>query len=389
MSNKKVLFICHDALRTGAPIFLLNFLKWFHQNSEIPFQILLKDGGELESEFKALAPLTAFNNKSFTGKWWNRLATLMPLFSEFEDRLQKNKLKRNLLKDNIKLVYSNTVTNGEVLRFLSDLKCPIITQVHELEYWIHLSGTKNFDLVRKYTNQFIAVSEAVKQNLVINHDIPDDKVDVVHGFIPIEALKYSSGYKNNMRESLKISSDAFIVGGSGHETWRKGKDLFIQLALNVLRKLVDRPIHFVWIGGRPERAELYKLEHDIRHAGISANIHFVDQVANPIDFYAEFDVFAMTSREDPFPLVNLEAAALGKPIICFDNSGGSPEFVRNDAGFVVPYLDINEMADKIIMLLEDEKLRKQLGENAFEKVRDNYDISVGAKKIQNIIERYL
>ena len=52
---KKVLFISHDALRTGAPLFLLNLLKWFGTNSELTFRILLKNGGDLESEFQALA----------------------------------------------------------------------------------------------------------------------------------------------------------------------------------------------------------------------------------------------------------------------------------------------------------------------------------------------
>ncbi len=53
--SKKVLFISHDASRTGAPIVLLNLLKWFKTNTDIPFQILLKKGGVLEPDFKAIA----------------------------------------------------------------------------------------------------------------------------------------------------------------------------------------------------------------------------------------------------------------------------------------------------------------------------------------------
>ena len=56
----KIVFISHDASRTSAPIFFLNFLQWFKANSEIPFLIILRQGGPLESEFADLAPIFVF-----------------------------------------------------------------------------------------------------------------------------------------------------------------------------------------------------------------------------------------------------------------------------------------------------------------------------------------
>ena len=50
--TSKVLFVSHDASRTGAPILLLNFLKWLKENTEISFITLLKQGGVLEPEFR-------------------------------------------------------------------------------------------------------------------------------------------------------------------------------------------------------------------------------------------------------------------------------------------------------------------------------------------------
>ena len=55
-TTKKVLFISHDASRTGAPLVLLNFLKWFKVNTAIPFLVLLKIDGEMEPEFQELGP---------------------------------------------------------------------------------------------------------------------------------------------------------------------------------------------------------------------------------------------------------------------------------------------------------------------------------------------
>jgi glycosyltransferase involved in cell wall biosynthesis len=250
-------------------------------------------------------------------------------------------------------------------------------------------GSNNLNQVKKYTHHYIAVSEAVKRNLVCNHGIPDTMIDVVHGFIPSETFTYRTDKEKKLRKSLNIPDDSFIVGSSGYETWRKGKDLFVQLALNTVSKYKDRDVHFVWIGGQSDGNDFYRIKHDVQLANLSDKVHFVAHVANPLDYFQEFDVFAMLSREDPFPLVNLELAALGKPIVCFDNAGGTPEFVGNDAGYVVPYLDISAMADRIITLAGDVNLRERLGANGLHKVREHHDIQVGAPKIVKIIERFL
>lgn len=383
-SRKKVLFVSHDAGRTGAPIILLDFLRWFKNNTEIPFQVLLKRGGELETEFQALAPVTIYTRKSAENGHDEVL-----FYRKWSDILHRTSLKQELGRGDIGLVYSNTLTNGEILHFLSGLGCPVITHVHELEYWIHRFGPKNFDWVKRYTDHYIAVSEAVRQNLVFNHRIPEDKIDIVKGFIPRPVTNREPGAKSRIRESLGISDDAFIVGGSGAENWRKGTDLFIQTALTVVRSFDGREIHFLWVGGGTEETETYELQHDIRHAGLTDRVHFVGHVSNPTDYYDEFDIFAMTSREDPFPLVNLEVAALGKPIVCFKGAGGTPEFVEDNAGFVVPYLDIHAMADRIVFFATHEELRKEFGLAAAKKVTENHDISIGAAKLLNVINRFL
>ncbi len=385
---KKVLFISHDALRTGAPLFLLNLLKWFGTNSELAFRILLKNGGDLESEFQALAPISVYNRDTSIGNKFYTSARPIAYFRALANSFHRKKLKNDLMKENFDLVYSNTITNGEVLEFLSGLKCPVITHVHELDYWIQKAGPGNLDQVRRCTQLFIVVSEAVKRNLVCNHNIPEELIEVAYGFIPTSE-QHNSAPEGNLRKTLNIPDNACVVGSSGYETWRKGKDLFTQLALNTVSKYRDRPVHFVWIGGRTDDENFSQIRYDMAQSGIADKIHFISHVPNPLDYFREFDIFAMTSREDPFPLVNLEVAALGKPIVCFDNAGGTPEFVGNDAGFVVPYLDISAMADKIIVLAQDDELRKQMGHAGFVKVMKHHDVSVGGAKILKAIERLI
>ena len=104
------------------------------------------------------------------------------------------------------------------------------------------------------------------------------------------------------------------------------------------------------------------------------------------EYYNAMDVFLLPSREDTFPLVCLEAALLERPIVCFQNAGGMPEFVEDDCGFAVPYLDTVAAAERIVELARDRQLRRMMGASAAAKVRARYDVSNGGLAMLNIIK---
>ena len=130
-----------------------------------------------------------------------------------------------------------------------------------------------------------------------------------------------------------------------------------------------------------------ELQQDVKAAGLEGIVHFVGSSPKPLDYFAAFDVFALTSREDPYPLVCLEAASFGKPILCFAGGGGEPEFVEDDCGFVVPYLDIEAMADRVLELMDSPELRQRLGTSARAKVRARHDIEIVAPRILEVIRQ--
>jgi glycosyltransferase involved in cell wall biosynthesis len=99
------------------------------------------------------------------------------------------------------------------------------------------------------------------------------------------------------------------------------------------------------------------------------------------------DCFVLPSREDPCPLVVLEAAATGLPIVCFKGSGGAADFVGADAGVAVPYLDIHAMAQAILELQKSPELRRRLGSTAMARVRVRHDPDTQCKAIFNAMTR--
>lgn len=390
--SKKVLFISHDASRTGAPIFLLHFLRWLKANTSVPFEIVLRIGGELEAEFRSLAPAFALGRPVSTG---GRIAAKLSRgfgLRSVSNQIAVHDFKNHFAGGKFALIYSNTVTNTAALDLLSGLQCPVICHVHELDYWIrHQQGVSDFNHMQGYVQHYIAASEAVKRNLVESHGVPEQRIDVVHEFIPV--LRSSAGghpdVNRRVRAELGIPGEAFVIGAGGTIDWRKGADLFVQLAGAVYRQCPDSSVYFLWIGRRIEGPCYTALWHDVEKLGLERQVKFVGFKSNPIDYFATVDVFSLVSREDPFPLVCLEAATCGKPIICFDRSGGAKEFVEDDCGFVVPYLDIETMAKKVVDLLKCPVLSERLGKRAAQKVRERHDVGVGGPKILKIIERFI
>ena len=383
---KTILFISHDASRTGAPIVLLNFLRWFKENTDIPFKILLRNGGPLEGAFANLAPTMIFNQERCTRS--QRVLKRLGLWHP------EKQLRQFLCHDDIGLIYSNTITNHTVLgQLASFLQCPVISHVHELDYWIYRTGIENFEITKALTYHFIAVSNAVKENLIAHHNIDETCISTVYEFVPTATLDHQQALKrqHEIRQQLNIPLDAFIVGAAATLDWRKGADLFIQLARTVRRANPEAPIYFLWLGGdeKHDRLRFYELRHDLKKLNLEHTAIFLGNQPNPLDYFAAFDAFALLSREDPYPLVCLEAASLEKPILCFDRAGGEQEFVEDDGGFVVPYLDIETMAAKVYLLYESPLLRERMGKRAAQKVRERHEIGTSASQITQIVRRFL
>jgi glycosyltransferase involved in cell wall biosynthesis len=89
---------------------------------------------------------------------------------------------------------------------------------------------------------------------------------------------------------------------------------------------------------------------------------------------AEYDVFALTSREDCFPLVCLTAAELGTPVVCFD-TGGIPEMLaRCDGGRTVPYPDVVAMADAVAAIATEPATGVAMGTRARDHVLTHHQL---------------
>ncbi|QNK77414.1 glycosyltransferase family 4 protein [Winogradskyella sp. PAMC22761] len=386
----KILFITHDASRSGAPILLRNFLGWIKKNTNHKFETLYRVGGPLEDDFEVLS-----NTDFFYPKYYNNYETVIQRilnrlgYYKFKLKNHHIKLLEYYKKENFDIIYSNTIVNLDVLLFLKQLNIPIITHVRELESTIDYFGGKKLIKGLDELNQFfIGDSYSVKENLIKKHQIASNKIDVVHEYVEIPEVLPTTKVTEDLKKTLNLPNNAFIVGASGGGLWRKGYDLFIQAAIATCKQKGNENVYFIWVGGfKPDKQ--VELDYDIEKSGLKDKILFVGAQKKPLDYFSMFDVFILASREEPFGIVGMESALFETPIICFKDSGGMPEFITDKCGLAVPYLDIPKLVEAILFFKQNPELRKEYGLNARNKVLTQHTLEIKSKELLEIMENQL
>lgn len=387
----RILFVSHDATRTGAPIVLLNLLKWIRKTNACEFSVFLQRGGDLEAAFQGVAN-TYYTYcpppESGISRIGNKALKKLKLYKKPEN--VADIFSPELLLQQFDVIYLNTVDTLHLAPFFKQaFRCPIIAHIHENEYSIKAYYPLSLSQENiSNIDHFIAVSGSTKDNLVKNYYINAQKISLVYEFIDISMIQAPSIAKNDVKKSLGLK-DEFIVGASGLTSWRKGADIFVQLALALKQQMPADSIKLVWVGAIDDEFR-YQYEYEKERLGLDDILLFIGQQQGPQNYYQIFDVFVLTSREDPFPLVTLESAALEKPVICFSSSGGIPEISNNenDGIKIVPYGDVQAMAQQILFWQVNKQELAAAGRSAKEICKD-YNVGDCGKKIFKIINQIL
>jgi glycosyltransferase involved in cell wall biosynthesis len=233
----------------------------------------------------------------------------------------------------------------------------------------------------------IAASSAVKSALIRELSVSPNCVEVVNSFISPSAMAENdrSAKRAAVRGFLGIPDSSFLVGACGTHGWRKGSDVFAQVARVAETRADD--VHFLWVGGTQGTRDWIELEHDLAHLGVADRVHLIADTSNIADYYCAMDVFALTSREDPFPLVVLEAANHLLPVVCFDGAGGAVEFVGSATGLSAPYLDVAAFYSLLDSLRRDASSRQRFGQEARRRLLHGFTIDVRAPDILATMQR--
>ena len=386
----EILLISNDASATGAPQSLLTFVRWLVSTGVASPRVVLAARGPLESEFAQLCPIYRVwrGAGDFTGRVLGSLERASWKLHRFASMAA---LSRAQAQWRTSLLYANSIATARETATLRRSGIPIIMHIRELDTVFASIDGSDLTTALGVTDQFIANSEATKSNLVARGDIAPERIEVVYPFIDcsIAGSARHAGRAAELRRELGVTAGQKLLIGCGTIHRRKGTDLFIQVAAAVASQRVADNVKLVWVGGDTSDLTREQMRQRAAEHGLSNVVRFVGHRSDYLDYLGAADVLLLTSREEPFGRVILEAALFGRPTICFGDCGGAPEFVRHDAGRVVGRERVDEMAAAAIELLDSDELRASLGARARQRVLEQHSVEAGASRIWSIVERTL
>lgn len=186
-------------------------------------------------------------------------------------------------------------------------------------------------------------------------------------FIP-HSLEYIPEEVSTLTEPRMIS-----VGRLSQE---KGYLDLIEVFAKIAKEYPHWKLHIVGDGDErsyiEEEIEKYQLTGQIIMHGYQSK-EYINQL------FAKSSIYVMTSFSESFGIVLIEAQSFGIPCVAFDSARGALEIIDDqENGYLVSHRDVEQMRNVIIKLMEDEKLRKSLGE----KGREN-SLQYSVEKVQN------
>jgi len=175
-----------------------------------------------------------------------------------------------------------------------------------------------------------------------------------------------------------------FVGGLDRAHYFKG----LNILLSALAKLEEN-VKLVVIGEGDLKKKYQSRTDDLK---MKERVIFVGSAISSelIKFYNLADVFVLPSisSSEAFGLVSLEAMACAKPIIVSDLPGPRTLVKEGVNGFLVKPADVDDLAEKIKLVLENSKI-KEMGEESRKIVEEKYNWSVIIKELENIYKKII
>jgi len=222
-------------------------------------------------------------------------------------------------------------------------KCPG-RKTYPTSYFLDKSRS-NFsrkkDLFTKLNNMVIVSPSQWLDGLVARSFLQEHRHIVIPNGIDISDF---SPLSSSIRDKYKITDNKILVLGVS-SIWSELKGIY---EFNKLAEILDKRKYQIVLIGHIHKRE-FKLNSNIIHI---PRTYDIEELA---EWYSAADVFVNPTKADNFPTVNIEALACGTPIITYQ-TGGSPEVITNNCGFVVPCGDIDKLVS-CVRNIEERKTR--------------------------------
>lgn len=227
-----------------------------------------------------------------------------------------------------------------------------------------------FRLVYKFANKLVAISENVKQVMVLQKEANVDKIEVILNPVSIP------------RTYAKIPKDKFQWMFVSRLVPRKNTDTLIK-AFSKLNKEKRGELHIV--GEGVERIKLELLVDDLK---LKSEVFFHGFQPVPEKFISQCDVFVLPAFDEGFGIVVIEAMLQKKACLC-GRGGGIPEYLTHNVnGWFFDPSNIEDLVEKMnyILNLPQSKI-EEIGFMAYQSTFDKFTIERYISTLENLYEQ--
>jgi glycosyltransferase involved in cell wall biosynthesis len=233
--------------------------------------------------------------------------------------------------------------------------------------------------ILKYANAIFVCTNLEKEKIA-ELGVKRDKIYIVP--MGIDPKEWMNCNGKRFREKYNLGNKP-IIFFTGTKTFDKGAIHLLRAIKIVQQKRKDVVLVAAGFGFAEWRKEVKKLK--------LANLLDFEYLSGQEkrDAFAACDVYCMPSRADAFGIAFLEAWICGKPVIGA-KAGATPEVIRDGVdGLLVKFGDDEELAEKIMYLIDNPELRAELGARGRERVLSNYTWPIIASRVEKIYERII
>lgn len=353
--QRRILIVSHDAHPHGAQLLCLNMVKYFRRSLGFKVDLIVLGEGQLLSKFAEYATVYQVN-----------LATVRDKLDLTLSELKKNGTQAAIV---------NTTVSGGITPFLKEHGYTIVSLVHELPGVLSSYNLQaEAAAISTYADKIVFPARQVKDGFEAFVGHPLSKVVIrPQGLYQRswlrEGCKKNEIYKQ-VRMQLEIPADAKIILCAGYADHRKGFDLFVGVCAQLMRQ--RRDVYALWVGHADQGFIDSSLENGADPL-IRDRFLFTGLIEEPQPYYLAADVYALTSREDPFPSVVLEAFDALTPVVGFKDCGGFEELIVRGCGILAAKDDVNGFSNAVLELLLNPDRALRMAQKGYEIVEREFD----------------
>lgn len=358
MNKIKVMHVISDSNFGGAGKYLLEICKYIDKE-KFQLIVVVPKGSILTSHIRKISNIDLIEIDGIDSKSFSFLGV-------------KEILK--LIKEkNPDIIHSHACLSARIAAYLRGIKKVIYTRHSLLPESRGIKRTLKLLLSRILSNKVIAISNAVKNNLISEGERQED-IHLIYNGVELPSKSYNV---DKLREKYNISNEDVIITLVGRLETVKGQEHLLKITEILKEKANGYKVLLVGDGSNRKNLENYVREKELP-------VDFLGHISAIDEIYSISDIIVNTSNSEALSFAALEGFSHKKPVVAFDIDGINEVIDDGVDGYLVKFMDYEAFSERLVKLMKDKDLRIRLGENGYEKVRTKFTVERMVKQIENI-----